>query len=461
MADKGKSIIIKKIKKGHGGHHGGAWKVAYADFVTAMMAFFLLLWLMTMTDQQKKIALSKYFTDFSMFEKSGTSMLKEGYSGVMKDPGGGKMSTLDIGKKAAMGQSELLKDKLKKEIEEKLQSLKDQTAVEIFEGGVRIQIFDLEGKSMFLPGSAQLSQSAKQIIKLVGENIRELPNKIAVEGHTDAAPLKKGQITNWELSTDRASSARRELELNGVKHDQIARVVGYADTEPLIKERPTDPQNRRISIILLQSKVAEMTQPTKAAPEAKPAQPPPPPPPSPVQQEPAVKKTPAFPQDQKKDAGGLDLGIRPKGPIEIKGPIKDVAPSPGRQDKPIQPKAEQQKQVPVERPAPPPPPPPSPKVEPQTKKQPAEKSAPKQDLGIKPIAPIVPGVQGKGQPQPVQPKAGQQKQSPDERPSPPPPPPKSEPKAKKPVAEKPAVKQEQKKAIGIEPIAPIVPGIGR
>ncbi len=397
MADKGKSIIIKKIKKGHGGHHGGAWKVAYADFVTAMMAFFLLLWLLTMTDQQKKIALSKYFTDFSMFEKSGTSMLKEGYSGVLKDPGGGKMSTLDIGKKAAMGQSELLKDKLKKEIEEKLQSLKDQTSIEIFEGGVRIQIFDLEGKSMFLPGSAQLSQGAKQIIKLVSENIRELPNKIAVEGHTDAAPLKKGQITNWELSTDRASSARRELELNGVKHEQIARVVGYADTELLIKERPTDPQNRRISIILLQSKVAEMTQPTKA-PEAKPAPQlaPPPPPPPPVQQEPAVKKAPAFPQEQKKDVAGPDLGIRPQGPIEIKGPIKDVKPSPGRQYKPVQPKAGQQKQAPAERPAPSPPPPPPPKSEPKAKKQPVGKPETKQEqkkaIGIEPIAPIVPGI---------------------------------------------------------------------
>jgi len=458
MSDKGKSIIIKKIKKGHGGHHGGAWKVAYADFVTAMMAFFLLLWLMTMTDQQKRIALSQYFTDFSLFEKSGTSMFMEGQSGVMKDAGGGKVKALELGQKTGLGPAESLKDKLKKEIEAKLQALKDQALIDIFEGGVRIQLVDLEGKSMFLPGSAQLSQNAKQIIKIVTENIKELPNKIAVEGHTDAAPLKKGQITNWELSTDRASSARRELELNGIKLGQIARVVGYADTELLDPQNPTDPKNRRISIILLQSKVAEMTQPTKDT-EAKPAPHlvPPPPPPSQVQQEPAVKKAPAFPQEQKKDAGGPDLGIRPKGPIEIKGPIKDVAPSSGGQVKPVQPKAGQQKQAPAERPAPPPPPP-SPKVEPQTKKQPAEKSAPKQDLGIKPIAPIVPGVQGKGQAQPVQPKAGQQKQAPAERPAPPPPP-RSEPQ-KQPAA-KPAVKQEQKKAIGIEPIAPIVPGIGK
>ncbi|BCB96095.1 hypothetical protein JZK55_10170 [Dissulfurispira thermophila] len=314
MADKSKSIIIKKVKKGHEGHHGGAWKVAYADFVTAMMAFFLLMWLLAMVSPEKRAALSEYFKHFSIFEKGGQSFMMEGQQQVL-EKSGGEMKTFDFGEGKAALSPEDLKEKLKEAIEEKLKELKDQTVVDIFEGGVRIQLVDLEGKSMFQPGSAQLTPSAKEILKIVSENIKDLPNKIAVEGHTDASPLKAGRITNWELSTDRASSARRELELNGIDSARIARVVGYADTELLIKDNPYDPRNRRISIILLQSKVEPKAQeqvqqpsqpPAPPAPVANPVQPPPPPKPEEV-------KKPAPKQEQKRI---FEPSVQPIKPLE-------------------------------------------------------------------------------------------------------------------------------------------------
>lgn len=328
MADKAKSIIIKKIKKGHEGHHGGQWKVAYADFVTAMMAFFLLMWLITMVSPEKRAAVAEYFKHFTLFQESGQSFMQES-SQIFQQAGGEvKTSTTEFGKGAGELSAEDLKEKLRKAIEEKLKALKDQAIVDIFEGGVRIQLVDLEGKPMFQPGSAQLSPSAKEILKIVSENIKDIPNRIAVEGHTDAAPLRAGRITNWELSTERASSARRELEANGISPDRIARVVGYADTELLIKDNPNDPRNRRISIILLQSKVE---QPPKAQESAQPqTQPSAQPanrvqsPPSPQPEE--VKKTkvekPVPKQEQKKEAQKPDIvGIKPIKPIPPVNPI--------------------------------------------------------------------------------------------------------------------------------------------
>ncbi|MCX8026980.1 MAG: OmpA family protein [Thermodesulfovibrionales bacterium] len=257
MAEKSKIIIIKKVKKGHGGAHGGSWKVAYADFVTAMMAFFLLLWLLAMVSPEKRAALSMYFKHFSLFDKAGQSFMMEGQPQLLQQQGAtvpkqgvefGKGENVNVTPKD-------ISEKLKTAISDRLSSLKNQVMVDIFEGGVRIQIFDVEGRSLFRPGSAELSPSAKEIIRVVADNLKDIPNKIAVEGHTDAAPLRVGKITNWELSAERASSARRELELSGIDTNRIARVVGYADTELLFPDDPTDPRNRRISLIVLQSKV--------------------------------------------------------------------------------------------------------------------------------------------------------------------------------------------------------------
>lgn len=250
---KEQKVIIKKIKKVSGeGHHGGSWKVAYADFVTAMMAFFLLMWLVTMVSPEKRARIADYFKHFSLFEQSGSSFLED-TSEIMKESAGeAPQVPQELGKAGVdLMSKEDLREKLKKEIEEKLAALKDQIIVDIFEGGVRIQIVDKEGNSMFERGSANLSPNAKRILGVVAENIKDLNNKVAIEGHTDAISYSSNKYTNWELSTDRASSARKELENNGLSPDKLARVAGYAATEPLVKDNPNDPKNRRISIILL------------------------------------------------------------------------------------------------------------------------------------------------------------------------------------------------------------------
>ncbi len=259
MADKSKIIIIKKVKKNHEGSHGGSWKVAYADFVTAMMAFFLLLWLITMSSPEKRAVLAQYFKHFSVFEKSGQSFMQnstEIFSAKMPDT----EQSMKSGKGGIS--AEELKDRLQKAVEEKMRGVKDQVLVDFFEGGIRIQIIDTEGSSMFPLGSAQPNERARDILRLVTDNIKDTPNRIAIEGHTDSAPFKGAQITNWELSTDRASAARRELEINGIDPARIARVVGYADQELLVKDNPRDPRNRRISIILLYPNKG-MNQPVK------------------------------------------------------------------------------------------------------------------------------------------------------------------------------------------------------
>jgi chemotaxis protein MotB len=136
-------------------------------------------------------------------------------------------------------------------IDNKLQAMKNQVLIETTKEGLKIQIVDNEGSEIFRSGSDEPTEKARQIIRLVSENLREKPNRIIIEGHTDSAPFKSAQKTNWELSTSRASAARRELENNGIDPNRIARVVGYADQDPLIKEDPKDLRNRRISIILL------------------------------------------------------------------------------------------------------------------------------------------------------------------------------------------------------------------
>jgi len=290
MSEAVRKVIIKKVKKRHGeGHHGGSWKVAYADFVTAMMAFFLLLWLLSMVSDDKRIAMAEYFKSFSLFKESGKTF-QPGSAFVITDhikraelkPENVAMSLRKAirGKgagqggqaKAATGQGDT-------------EGLMDQVRVDAVEGGVRIQIVDKEGSPMFQLGSAEPTEKCREILAAIAEVVKEQDTKIAIEGHTDAAPFRGDQITNWELSTNRASAARRMLETNGTDPLRVARVVGYADTDLLVKENPKDPQNRRISIILLQPKdpapVAATVQkevkasfqaeaPAQQAPQAKP-----------------------------------------------------------------------------------------------------------------------------------------------------------------------------------------------
>ncbi len=247
---KGSNVIIKKVKKvkGHGGH-GGSWKVAYADFVTAMMAFFLLLWLITMVSPEKRARLATYFKIFSIFEHSGVSMLDKS-NVVLLESGASNKITYSPESFSGLSPEEF-KESIKKAIEEKLGDIKDQVLVDIVEGGVRIQLVDKEGKPMFDLGSSQLTPLAERILKVIGENVISQPNPVAIEGHTDALAFRSSEYGNWELSTERALTARKELEKNGLSPQRLVKVAGYADTVPLIKEDPKDPRNRRISIILL------------------------------------------------------------------------------------------------------------------------------------------------------------------------------------------------------------------
>jgi chemotaxis protein MotB len=248
-------IIIKKVKKkSHAGHHGGSWKVAYADFVTAMMAFFLLLWLLSMTSPEQKASLAQYFADFNLFkeqsQKFNTSVLDKS-SGVL-DMGRSTKKEPFRQSPAKKTPAEDIAKKMREAIEANLQTAKNQVFVDTTNEGIRIQIVDNEGSEIFRTGSDEPTEKARQIIKLVTENIIDKPNRIVIEGHTDSAPYKSVQKSNWELSTSRASAARRELENNGIDPGRIARVVGYADQDPFIKDDPRDLRNRRISIILLQ-----------------------------------------------------------------------------------------------------------------------------------------------------------------------------------------------------------------
>jgi chemotaxis protein MotB len=258
-----KAIIVKKVnKKVAGGHHGGAWKVAYADFVTAMMAFFLLMWLLNMTSDEKRARLSQYFKYFSIYDQGGTSFMEKS-SEIFAESG-------ESSQKALKGMGETnIKDtekELKKGIMGKMQDAKDQVLIDTMDEGVRIQMIDKDGSPMFESGSNKLTPKAKQILHVIGENINKLPNKVSIEGHTDAMQYAKSDYSNWELSTERASSARKELEANGLDAKRIDRVSGYADKDPLIKDDPQDPRNRRISIILKDPYVDETKSPVKTDP---------------------------------------------------------------------------------------------------------------------------------------------------------------------------------------------------
>lgn len=262
------NIIIKKVKKGgHAAHHGGSWKVAYADFVTAMMAFFLLLWLTSMVAPEKRARVSNYFKHFSIFEKSGSTFLdlskaenkvtvieSEGMKQENEPPPPEEKSaaakeevTEDV---RSVISSEEFRERLRREVESKLADVKDQILVDVFEGGVRIEIVDKDGNPMFPSGSAEMSGDGRKILKVITENLKHNDSKIAIEGHTDARQIASARYSNWELSTERASAARKELERDGLNPDRLIRVAGYAATEPLIRDNSLDPRNRRISILL-------------------------------------------------------------------------------------------------------------------------------------------------------------------------------------------------------------------
>jgi chemotaxis protein MotB len=230
-------IIVIKKNVGHAGHHGGAWKVAYADFVTALMALFIVLWLMGSSEQVKK-AVAGYFND----PKGTGKLLGTTMNGI--GPSMQPASAQDL---------EKLKDKLEKEIKERkeLDKLSKQIEITITPEGLRVELLEDKNGTFYQSGSARLSGSGQELLALLGEELKTLPNALLIEGHTDATPYSSDTgYSNWELSADRANSARRLLQQDGVRSDQVTQVRGYADQLLRVKDNPTDPSNRRISILV-------------------------------------------------------------------------------------------------------------------------------------------------------------------------------------------------------------------
>ncbi len=235
MPEKRPIIVIKK-KGGHGGHHGGAWKVAYADFVTAMMALFIVLWLLNSTPQVKK-AVAGYFQDPKSSQKeTGTAMA-------------GDDENIPIDRKNV----ENLKAQIEKAIREQknLDKLAKQIEITITPEGLRIELIEDKNGTFFKSGSAQLSDGGQELLAMLAGQLKSLPNHLLIEGHTDAQAYSSNNgYTNWELSADRANAARRLLQEDGVRQDQVSQVRGYADQMLRVKNNPLDPSNRRISLIV-------------------------------------------------------------------------------------------------------------------------------------------------------------------------------------------------------------------
>jgi chemotaxis protein MotB len=240
MADsKSRPIIVIKKKGGHAGHHGGAWKVAYADFVTAMMALFIVLWLMGSSTKVKK-AVAGYFND----PKGTGALLGTTMSGT---------GVSDVIASASTDQLQQLKEKLEKEIQarKELEKLSKQIEMTITPEGLRIELIEGKNGTFFQSGSAQLSESGQELLSLLAAELKTLPNSLLIEGHTDATPYPSSSgYSNWDLSADRANSARRLMQQDGVRSNQVTQVRGYADQMLRVKNNPFDPSNRRISILV-------------------------------------------------------------------------------------------------------------------------------------------------------------------------------------------------------------------
>jgi chemotaxis protein MotB len=256
-------IIIIKKKSGHGGHHGGAWKVAYADFVTAMMALFIVLWLLSSSSKQTQVAISGYFKDPSgTASKLGTSLAGTGES-------------IPITKQDMA----MLKEKLQKTIQKinDLDKLKKNIEMTVTAEGLRIELIESEKGTFFESGSAALNKSGQQLLSLLAAELGKVPNHISVEGHTDAKPFTgKSSYSNWELSSDRANAARRLMQqFDGLRPDQVTQVRGFADQRLRNLKDPFDSSNRRISIIVqyLSSNADEANSADKDGKESEPAKP--------------------------------------------------------------------------------------------------------------------------------------------------------------------------------------------
>ncbi len=273
---KAQPIIIKRIKKGGHAAHGGAWKIAYADFVTAMMAFFLLMWLLGSTTEGDKKGIADYFNsplkvaffggsgagDASSVIKGGGNNLSESVGQVKK--GSTSETAAEKARKKAIRQEQaraeqerlrVLKTKVEEVIanDERLAKYKTQIRLDMTAEGLRIQIVDDQNRAMFDSGSSSVNPYMRDILQAIGRVLDEVPNRLTIEGHTDAKPFSAGErgYSNWELSADRANASRRELIFGGLDGVKILRVQGLSSSVPFEKQDPLSPINRRISIIVM------------------------------------------------------------------------------------------------------------------------------------------------------------------------------------------------------------------
>ena len=309
--DKRPLIIVKRTRRAEGGHHGGAWKIAYADFVTAMMAFFLVMWLVASVSKQERAAIFQYFKNPSM--QQGKSVQP---APGMDGPGGASTSPINLGggldsprtslvgtptqlgagaQNASVSPSsslpqkpapstgnepspsqagqpispqaaererlEALQNQLREAIakSQALKPFKDQLLIDIMPQGLRIQIIDARNRPMFDVGSAKLKSYTVAILRKLAPYLASVPNSISITGHTDATPyIGSPGYTNWELSADRANAARRILVASGLPEGKIARIVGLADSAPMDRVHPFSPVNRRISIIVMTQEAAKI-----------------------------------------------------------------------------------------------------------------------------------------------------------------------------------------------------------
>ncbi len=264
MSDE-QSIIIKRLAKCPHAAHGGAWKIAFADFMTAAMAFFLMLWVLGGTNDEEMKAMAEFFRDPTVIESSPTTLVESKEAGrtadAMIDMGGFKDSPKGeegdddgSGKAQEQAQMEMMKLQLEQKISESeaLSQLKEQLKIDVTPNGLQVQILDDRKRPMFGAGVDLPRDYASKLIKEVGSVLASTKNKISIAGHTDSSGYHdSAEYTNWELSADRANAARRLLLAGGVERDRIAQAVGMADTVPFDKENPYNPRNRRISIIVL------------------------------------------------------------------------------------------------------------------------------------------------------------------------------------------------------------------
>ncbi len=293
MADEGlRPIIVKRIKKGGGGHHGGAWKIAYADFVTAMMAFFLLMWLLGSTSKGDLSGIAEYFkTPLKVAMQGGSgsgdssSVIQGGGRDLTRKDGQQKKGdnpqpkkSYNLGAaKAELERLEMaklmgLKSRIQSMIEASptMRQFKKQLLIDITSDGLRIQIVDEQNRAMFALAKAELQPYAKEILFEIGQTLNDMPNKISLSGHTDSAGYSSGEkgYSNWELSADRANASRRALIAGGMDESKVLRVVGLASAVPFDKADPLSPVNRRISIIVMNKRAEESITKEGMAPES-------------------------------------------------------------------------------------------------------------------------------------------------------------------------------------------------